>query len=325
MVSPTRPAAASCLSLVLSLASATAEEATPPGPPPAPADAVTPAEESVVEPEAEPDDTGSSLTFSGGVDIASAYYFRGIPQVTQGVVIQPYANLGISLVEQDEDVPVGLGLNFGTWNSLHSAQSTDPWYESDFTAGASLILPGGVTFGASYVYIYAPSLGDIFAEEIDLSLAIDEKKLLGIGETPLNFALSPSALVAFEVDGGSDGLGVAGAPGIYLELGLAPSITLDVIEGYPITLAVPLKVGLSIDDYYESSVGGDETFGYFDATVAATVPLSFIPPRFGSWSLTGTVHFLFLGDSVQNIGEVDFRTYGGEDFRIYTLWGVKVQ
>lgn len=274
----------------------------------------------------EEEEVGSSLSFAAGVDFATAYFYRGIPQEVNGYIFQPYASLGISLYEPPEEsaLPVGVGLSFATWNSIHSNLASNPWYESDFSAGISFDLPAGISTGVTYVYLYSPAGGDIFAEEIDVPITIDETKLLGLGDMPLGLTFSPSALFAFEIDGGSDGLGGAGEKGIYLELGLAPSVTLEILKDYPLTLSLPVKLGLSLDDYYEDSTGGNDTFGYFDLAVSGSIPLAFVPKRFGSWSLTGTVHFLWLGDSAETIGKVDFGV-GGDDFNVYGVVGLAVE
>jgi hypothetical protein len=61
------------------------------------------------------------------------------------------------------------------------------------------------------------------------------------------------------------------------------------------SVTVPLKVGLSLNDYYEGFTG-DETFGFFSVGGVATVPFTSMPTKFGSWNIHGGVEFLMLGD-----------------------------
>jgi len=54
---------------------------------------------------------------------------------------------------------------------------------------------------------------------------------------------------------------------------------------------VPIKLGLSLHDYYELS-GDDNPFGYIDGGLLLTVPLSG-----GKWNVHGGVDFFGLGDT----------------------------
>ncbi len=94
-------------------------------------------------------------------------------------------------------------------------------------------------------------------------------------------------MLAQELDGQADG---GANEGTYLELGIGPGYTRS-----RVSLTVPIKVGLSLSDYYEG-LNGDETFGFFSVAGVVTVPLTSAPTRFGSWNIHGGVEFLMLGD-----------------------------
>jgi hypothetical protein len=273
------------------------------------------------------DDEGPNLGAIGlgaGVDVATAYYFRGIPQEDDGVMTQPWAEISFSLLDRGEEnekgrgSPIGLSLVLGTWNSFHNKSADNSWYESDLYAGVSLALPYDFEFGLSYVYLYGPDLGDSFAHELDFSLSYDDSAFFAErfqDDAILStFSVSPYIALVQEVGGGSDGLGSAGHKGTYLELGLEPGFDLDVgaLLGSescpPVSFAMPLTVGLNLGDYYETGTGNDydETFGFFSAGLSASVPLSFIPSKFGSWQVVATYYLLVLGDSVREIGANDF-------------------
>ena len=104
--------------------------------------------------------------------------------------------------------------------------------------------------------------------------------------------MKPYALVAFEFDtdparGQADGGLSAGK---YLELGVAP--------GYAATaasIAFPVKVGLSLGDYYELD-GVDNKFGFFSIGGVVTVPLGGTT-SFGAWNVRGGVEYQRLGDT----------------------------
>ena len=205
------------------------------------------------------------ISIGAGVDVPTDYYFRGIVQETTDYIVQPYGELTVKLWD---GVPAfgDLALTIGTWNSLHGGptgvegSNVDPklWYESDFYTKIGWTMLEDLS--ASVVYTAYMSPNDAFAtvQELALGLAYDDGKLLG------PFALNPSALVAFEVKGQADG---GDHQGVYLQLGLAPGYTFNAGSTYPVTLSLPLIVGLSLDDYYEFGTGGDSTFGYFQGGV----------------------------------------------------------
>lgn len=133
-------------------------------------------------------------------------------------------------------------------------------------------------------------------QELALSLGYNDAGLLG------PFALNPSLLVAFELAGQAD----AGRHrGVYLQLGVAPGVTLLEKTRTPVTITFPLLVGLSLSEYYEFGTGRDSTFGYFSGGVSAAVGLGFVPAAFGSWQLKGGVSVLTLGDNLRRVNNRD--------------------
>ena len=74
--------------------------------------------------------------------------------------------------------------------------------------------------------------------------------------------------------------------------------------GTPLSLAIPVKVGLSLNDYYELD-GNDNKFGFVDAGLLLTVPFTKIPTQFGSWNVHGGVNFLGFGDTTKYFNNGD--------------------
>jgi hypothetical protein len=240
------------------------------------------------------------ISITGGIDFPTDYYFRGIVQETEDTIMQPYLNLGIKLYEADQGVLTGVTFTTGVWNSLHWGPTSDPavvgdpnrWYEADVTAGLSATFVKDLTFGVTYTAYTSPSGFFNTVQEIALGLGYNDSKLLG------PFALNPSVLLAFETSGQAD----AGADeGVYLQLGVAPGLTVLETSTFPLTVTFPVTLGLSVSDYYERiGVGGsDDTFGYVAVGVNVAVPLAFIPPGFGSWQLKAGLQGLFLGDNLE--------------------------
>ena len=247
-----------------------------------------------VQPAAEEPAT-KRVTTTAGFDFASAYMFRGIYQEDRGVIVPPFVDVGVLLYEGDGALK-SVSANGGIWNSLHSGPSGNsgkgsPWYEADYY--------GGVTFafgkwkpGALFTSYTSPNDAFRSVHEIAAVLAYDDS---GSG-----FPLSPKMTLAFELDGQADG---GEKQGTYLELGVRPVVKIIDAARYPLSLAVPVKVGLSVRDYYEGPTGSNN-FGYFDTGLIASVPLAFMPAR-TAWEVHGGVDILWLGDNLRLLNGSD--------------------
>jgi hypothetical protein len=211
-----------------------------------------------------------AISLTGSLDFVNAYLFRGIPQDDTEVIMWPAIDAGVALSPK-------VKVNVGLWNSLHTgAVGLDGptgklWYESDFY-GSLTYTTGGLSVGAIYTGYTSPNNAFASVQEIAFKASHGAWG-------------KPYALVAFELEGQADaGLG----KGRYLELGGAPS------WGSSVTLAVPVKVGLSLGDYYESFTR-DETFGFFSVAGTLTKTIS-SGGSFGSWNVHGGAEYMLLGD-----------------------------
>jgi len=236
---------------------------------------------------APPDPNAGAITLTSGIDVPSVYYFRGIRQEADPkLTLFPYGDGGIALFSGDGPVK-SASINFGLWNSLHGGStgsegpSKQMHYEEDFYSTFTLGFARGMSVGATYTAYTYPNQGAAPVKEVSLKLAQAGK-------------IAPYGVVAFELSGQAD----AGSnKGTYLELGVAPNWPI----GHGMTFAIPVKVGLSLKDYYET-VNGDEKFGFFDLGGLLTVPIAGIPPSFGAWNVHGGVDYLRLGDGPVAIG-----------------------
>ncbi len=255
--------------------------------------------EVVVEAEAEePGVNSGKLSFTGGADVATAYFFRGYNQEDQGLIVQPYLNVYFKLSE-DEDNPVTGYI--GTWNSFHEEKtgadddSFGAWYESDLVAGVDVGLGGGFTLGAIYTLYAYPNGAFDSIEELGFKLSYDDTDKWG-----LPFALKPYAGIYFETDDNN------GSEDTYLEIGVAPTVyTFNEESDAPIAISVPVAIGLGIDDYYFDDDGDDELLGYGSIGVAASMLLP-IPSGYGAWSLNASVTWLQLfADGLETVNHDD--------------------
>jgi hypothetical protein len=248
------------------------------------------------------------VTLAAGIDAASAYLFRGIFQEDRGAIVPPFVDVGVSLYEGDGALK-SITANGGVWNSLHSGPSgsgTDgrsAWYEADYYGSVTFTI-GNWKPGALYTSYTSPN--DVFGTVHELA------GVLAYDDSASAFPLNPKAVLAFELDGQADG-GVG--RGTYLELGVRPSLTAVDAPRYPLSLAIPAKVGLSLNDYYEGPTGSN-TFGFFSLGAVASVPLAFMNGR-SSWEAHGGVDVLWLGDNTRLLN-------GGDRVKPVGILGVSV-
>ena len=254
------------------------------------------------------DPNPGNVTVTVGLDFLNQYMFRGIRQNSTEVVMWPAADLGLAFYSGDGALK-SAGVNVGTWNSLHTGDtgSDGPsgklWYESDFYASLNLGFGGGVALGTTYTAYTSPNSMFTSVKELAFKLSADDTAYLG------RAALKPYALVAVEFDtdparGQADG-GLEG--GRYLELGIAPGYA-----GAAASLALPVKVGLSLGNYYELD-GIDNTFGFFSVGGLVTVPVGGTT-RFGAWNVRGGVEYQHLGDTTAFFN-------GGEENQVVYSFG----
>ena len=245
------------------------------------------------------DPNPGSMTVAASYDVVSTYMFRGIRQHSTGIALWPVADLGLALYSGDGGLK-SVGVNLGAWNSQHTGDTgTDGpsakfWYESDFYTTLSLGFGGGVSLATTYTAYTSPNNSFSTVKELMFKLAVDDSSHLG------KAAVKPYVIVAQEMDT-APGLGQAdgGAEaGTYMELGMAPGYA-----GSRASIAVPVKVGLSLNNYYELQ-STDNGFGYFSIAGIATVPIGGTS-SYGAWNIHGGVEFQSLGETTKALNGDD--------------------
>jgi hypothetical protein len=244
------------------------------------------------------------LTWSAGADIVSSYIFRGIEQENQGLIIQPYVEVGAPLGDS------GVDLTIGTWSSLHTNETgtdnngPDDWYEADLYAALGYSV-GDIALGVGYTGFFSPNGAFEDIEEITFSIGYDDSEALG------EWAFGPYALVAMET---SD---KGGSEDIYLEVGGELGAPFIESEELPVALSFPIVLGFSIDDYY-TDAGDNEFFGYLLVGAAAALPLDFIPADYGTWTATAGVDLIYVNDNAGLLAD-------GDDFEIVGKVGIGLE
>lgn len=224
----------------------------------------------------------AQVTVTGGVDVPTLYYFRGVRQeVDPKLTIQPFVDVGAALFKDGAGVLKSVNVNVGTWNSIHTGSNNDdfdgPFYESRIYATLTLGF-GQLALAATYTAYTYPA-PEFFGPGV--SDAIHE---IGVKGT-YSHKWSPYGYIAFEL--------AEDNPGTYLELGVGPSFPLTSGAGGP-TLTVPVRLAFDLKDFY----GFGEKFGYFG--VGGTVVI----PR-GKWSIKLAGDLLMLSEGLETINVKD--------------------
>jgi hypothetical protein len=235
-----------------------------------------------------------SSWFSGAfqLDVTNAYFFRGILQEREGVIIQPWLELYANLYSSEDGFLRDFTIGAGSWNSFHSERTgaSDTmgwWYESDYYPLISMDFAGGLSALIVYYWYDSPNNAFNVVQEANIKLMWDDSEYLPFSFAPwVNLAVETS-----RTSFGSD-------EGVGLQAGVAP--TLFAAEDESFTLTLPVEVGLSIDDYYERASGGENAFGYFNAGFAANIPLGFVPEGAGEWYVNLSAKYFFFNDTLEN-------------------------
>jgi hypothetical protein len=233
------------------------------------------------------------LVPAGGVDVANQYVFRGVRQNSTGIAVWPFTDLTARILSREGTLR-RIEASLGFWNSLNTGDTGadgpagQSWYESRLSGTLALQFSRGVSVAATYTAYVSPN--DMFStvNEVGVRLALDDRGALGAR------AVNPYALFAFEVDT-SPGMGQLDGglkAGRYLELGATPGYS-----GRYARVAFPVRVGLSLSDYYELG-REDNTFGFVSVAGIVTVPLG-RQTRVGRWHVHGGLEFQALGETTK--------------------------
>ena len=226
-------------------------------------------------------------TFEGGVDVLTAYMFRGYNNVDTGYIVQPYLDVTRHFTLSEE---LSLDVYGGVWSNIaeDTPKTSGPehWNEFDAIAGVSFGF-AGFSVGVEYLYYNSP------ANDFD---DIHEMGLL-VG---YEHWLSPSISLYREVDDRN------GEQDTYLEFKIEPSLP----SWGDFEFSVPAVLGTSLDGYYTGSDGHNAFFGYAAIGLNASYPVT------DNWSIVGAVeyHHLFA-DNIEAIND-------GEDYKVVGKIGV---
>jgi hypothetical protein len=260
-------------------------------------------EDAAVEP-------ANTLSLNGAFTntLTTAYITRGVLLENQGVIYQNVGELYFKLSEEPAVTAI-----VGMFNSVHDEATdaglseVDPdtgepafrnsvtkWYEFDWWAGAAFDVVPNLNLSLLYQEFHSPNGGFGLCKNVQAKLSYNDAANWGDS----GFALKPYGIAFLELDGKA---GTGPDEGLYVELGIGPSFALTKSESYPLTLTIPVSIGLGFNDFYED----DELFGYASAGAVLSAPVSFIPPQYGAWTASVGGYYYYYGDGVDGFNEAN--------------------
>jgi hypothetical protein len=226
---------------------------------------------------AEDGSNNGALTGSFGLNIASAYYNRGVLQNRSGLNYQPYANLRINAFEGDGPIS-RVDFHLGTWFNLSESntrmRNRRLWSEIDVLPGVSVKI-GNLTITETFhVAIFPANTAVNNFRGLETRVALDDKDALGA------FALNPTFTHLASLGGGA-GFGM-GAGGHYWHFGVSPGVSVG-----PVRISVPAGIGFGSGEFYRT---GNNGYAFSSVGLASEIKLPF-DTESGRWTMNASITF----------------------------------
>ncbi len=250
--------------------------------------------------EVEADET--KISFAGGVDYNTHFVSYGFDVWGVGTdfgddaTLNPWAEVAVDFG--------AFSLFVGTWwdvNTNGAASIGGQIQEIDVYYGLGFDV-GDFSFGVTYQdWVYAGGVETI----LDFSVGYDDSELWGDfmgGE----FALSPSLVVHNRLSSTNiDAVPGGDENSTVLVFSIEPGFQLVDSEDYPISLSIPVSVGYFLEEGFHGAKSDgtvtDDGFGYVSIGANLSMPLTFIPAEYGSWSAgAGLTYYMTDEDVIDN-------------------------
>jgi hypothetical protein len=234
----------------------------------------------------------SVYSFSAGVDFTSHFISYGNDVWDGEDDANPFGNDSTAFGYATMNVAMAdnVTLWFNIWSDINNNAEDSiggKIQEIDLTAGLTFTMDAFAFTVSHGCWLYAGDEEKI----IDFVIAYTDSWFDG-------FTINPSITAHWRYDehAGQAQDGWAIVPAI------KPSFTLNGESEYPITIGFPMAIGFMTDEFQDPSGGvvdeGDSGIGYYSVGGAVSVPLSFIPPKYGSWSVSGSLIYYMTDEDV---------------------------
>lgn len=246
------------------------------------------------------------IGFSAGIDYNTHFISYGLDVWAQGAewggrdTLNPWAELAIGI--GDFTIVTGLWADI---NDNAPPSLGGDIQEIDWWIGVSYSLDE-FSFGVTYqAWAYAGGTEKI----LDLSFSYDDSALWGES----GFALSPGIVLHKRLSSSNIGTVPGGDEnGWVVVFGIEPGFTLIDSESYPVDISIPVSIGLFTEDGFHgldtSGAVADTGFGFISVGLFASMPLTFVPAEYGSWSVSAGITYYHTNEDVIANPDEDFVT-----------------
>lgn len=219
--------------------------------------------------------TFSDPRFSGvfKLDFKSQYISFGVVLQDEGLTIQPMLALRYTFFDKALDNSDESSINnvtgfISSWNDISTntdlSSPTSPYRnytEADLVTGVSVTFNDRFNLTTSLTELHSPAGGFGPGAFLKAVLSMDDTGMIAE-----NFALKPQFLLIYEIPWVSQ---IGLQPDAFLfEPGLTPTYTFGAGSDFPVTLSLPLRVGLG-NKFYDG-----EDYGFFSVGPEVSVPIS---------------------------------------------------
>lgn len=212
---------------------------------------------------------------------------RGLIIADHGVEIQPVGALTFNLLDRPEFIDK-VSATVGVWNSVNSSLHdpvAGPWFEIDYFARVNCQIADRVNVAVQYVAFDSPGGAFSTDNNLEVTLGYDD-----LGMLAHDFAIRPYTRFFYNMSGSSTTLLGRNGNTFDVELGFAPTYVCKAIANYPITFSLPTYLTVGPKNFW----GGTSNVGIATTTLAASIPMSFIPARFGRWHWDAGISYFNL-------------------------------
>jgi hypothetical protein len=150
----------------------------------------------------------------------------------------------------------------------------------DVFVSLSMTVVDNISITLTYSPWNSPPHAFVTEHTADAKIQYNDSKMWGESGISLN----PYIDIFWSIAGDSTViLGRRGGTG-YIEPGIVPTYTVKGIPNFPITLTFPVYVQIGPPNYWDRTGAFDNSsFGLISASANVSVPLAFIPVRYGHW------------------------------------------
>lgn len=237
---------------------------------------------------------GSAYSLSFGTDASSHFISYGADVWAGGDEFSPFSARSTvftygTLTAKFADNLSGFVNVWGDLNDNVDSGIGGPIQEVDVNVGLTLTLDKFSITGAHGSWHYAGEVEKI----ADLVVAYNDG-----GSLIPNVGLNPNVTFHYRYDGNN-----GQEPGLAVVPGIKPSFTFGADTKYPVTLGIPVAVAFFQDGFQ----GGDSGLGFVSAGAVVSVPLAFVPPKFGLWTASASATYYHTPeDTIPNNPEENF-------------------